>query len=196
MVTTSSSSPSLPFMALAPPDHVWNESIISRNLLVWGFPVSGFRGSRACRAVIYQHAALSDLMYPYVLNSKLLGEWKSARLWESLVPSLTTEGVGSWLQRSGACSVRWTVLGIQVGSYHICCCVRTLQNTTSWTERTDSQFKWESSVYRIEQRKCQVRGNEKKLALLFWNPEIAKQGNTNHPPPQPNKQKTGNDGFE
>lgn len=70
------------------PNHIWNKSIISNDLFLWGFLVRGFGGSQECRAVIYHHSALSDSMYSHVSKSQAIG-WMEKCQGMSMMSPLT-----------------------------------------------------------------------------------------------------------
>lgn len=109
-----------PFYGLwLPPNHIWNKIIISNDLPLWGFLVSGFSGSQACRAVIYHHSALSDLMYSHILQSKAIR-------WNGKIPGNENGRFSHWhcwsrkqllRKMHGACLLRGAVFGIQVGCH-------------------------------------------------------------------------------
>lgn len=140
-----------------PPNHFWNRSVISSDLFLWGFLVKGFTGRRECRAAIYHHSALTDLMYSHVLKIQAI-RWTEKYQGIRMACSLTNLcAVESWLRRwmNGACLVRGTVLGIPRGSHCTCCCVKTLYEILHPVQRKLAHCsQCESSVYRIEQRKC------------------------------------------
>lgn len=108
-----------------PPNQIWNKIIMLSDRLLWGFPVSSFSGSRACRAVIYQRSALSDLMYSHILKSKMNGKTPSKGDGQvTRQPHLGWELALRWMNR--ACSVKGADFRNPGGCRWTCCCVRTL----------------------------------------------------------------------